>query len=166
MCAQCKAPRHLPRGKLHPLPIPHRPWSHLSVDFITNLPLSQGNTTILVDVDHFSKSCLLLPLPGLLMALQTAVALYTHVFLHYGVPEHIVSDQGPQFMSRVWKAFMERLGVLISLTSGFHPERNGQVERVNQDVGRFLRSYCQDRPGEWAVFLPMCGCKGPSGGRR
>jgi hypothetical protein len=38
--------------------------------------------------------------------------------------------------------------------SGFHPESNGQVERVNQDVGRFLRSYCQDRPGEWTAFVP------------
>ena len=47
-------------------------------------------------------------------------------------------------------------GVLISLTSGFHPETNGQVERVNQDVGRFRWSYCQDRPGEgWRL------CPGP-----
>ena len=71
-----------------------------------------------------------------------------------GVPEDLVSDRSPQFTSRVWRAFMERLGVLVSLTSGFHPERNGQVERVNQDVGRFLRSYCQERPGEWAAFVP------------
>ena len=46
-----------------------------------------------------------------------------------------MSDRGPQFTSRVWKVFMEHLGVSISLTSGFHPESNGQVERVNQDVG-------------------------------
>ena len=70
------------------------------------------------------------------------------------VPEDIVSDRGPQFMSRVWKAFMERLGVSSSLTSGFQSESNGQVERVIQHVGRFLRSYCQDRPGEWAAFVP------------
>ena len=77
-----------------------------------------------------------------------------HVFWHYEVPEYIVSDRGPQFTSRVWKAFPEHLGVSISLTSGFQPESNGQVERVNQDVGRFLRSYYQDRPGEWAAFVP------------
>uniref|UniRef100_A0A674DKD0 Gypsy retrotransposon integrase-like protein 1 n=1 Tax=Salmo trutta TaxID=8032 RepID=A0A674DKD0_SALTR len=150
VCAQSKAPRHLPRGKLHPLPVPQRPWSHLSVDFLTDLPVSQGNTTILVVVDRFSKSCRLIPLPGLPTALQTAEALFTHVFRHYGVPEDIVSDRGPQFTCRVWRAFMERLGVSVSLTSGFHPESNGQVERVNQEVGRFLRTYCQDRPREWA----------------
>uniref|UniRef100_A0A6Q2YIJ1 Gypsy retrotransposon integrase-like protein 1 n=1 Tax=Esox lucius TaxID=8010 RepID=A0A6Q2YIJ1_ESOLU len=154
VCAQCKAPRHLPAGKLLPLPVPQRPWSHLSIDFLTGLPPSLGNTTVLVVVDRFSKACRFLPLPGLPTALQTAEALFTHVFRHYGVPEDIVSDRGPQFTSRVWKAFMGRLGVSVSLTSGFHPEANGQVERVNQDLGRFLRSYCQDRPGEWAEFLP------------
>ncbi|KAK6323383.1 hypothetical protein J4Q44_G00057220 [Coregonus suidteri] len=154
VCAQCKAPRHLPRGKLQPLPIPQRPWSHLSVDFVTDLPPSQGNTTILVVVDRFSKACRLLPMPGLPTALQTAEALFTHVFRHYGVPEDIVSDRGPQFTSRVWRAFMERLGVSVSLTSGYHPESNGQVERVNQEVGRFLRSYCQGRPEEWARYVP------------
>ncbi|XP_071225257.1 uncharacterized protein [Salvelinus alpinus] len=61
----CKAPRHLPRVKLQPLPVPQRPWSHLSVDFLTDLPPSQGNTTILVVVDQFSKSWRLLPLPSL-----------------------------------------------------------------------------------------------------
>ena len=49
---------------------------------------------------------------------------------------------------------MERLGVSVSLTSGFHPESNGQVERVNHDVGRFLRSYCQDWLREWTAFVP------------
>ena len=49
---------------------------------------------------------------------------------------------------------MEHLGVSVSLTSGFHPKSNGQVERVNQDVGRFLMSHCQDWPGEWVVFVP------------
>ena len=49
---------------------------------------------------------------------------------------------------------MERLGVSVSLTSGFHPESNGQVERVNQNVGRFLRLYCRDRPVEWARYVP------------
>ena len=118
------------------------------MDFVTDLPPSWGNATILVVVDYFSKSYRLLPLPGLSTALQTAEALLTHGFRHYGVPEDIVSDRGPQFTSRVWKVFMECLGVSISLTSGFHPESNRRVERVNQDVGRFLRSNCQDQPGE------------------
>uniref|UniRef100_A0A4W5KU01 Integrase catalytic domain-containing protein n=1 Tax=Hucho hucho TaxID=62062 RepID=A0A4W5KU01_9TELE len=141
-------------GSYSPSPFHHDRGLTCQVDFLTALPPSQGNTTIQVVVDRFSKSCRLIPLPGLPTALQTAEALFTHVFRHYGVPEDIVSDRGPQFTSRVWRVFMERLGVSISLTSGFHPESNGQVERVNQEVGRFLRSFCQDRPGEWARYVP------------
>ena len=117
------------------------------MDFLTDLPPSQGYTTILVVVDRFSKSCRLLPLPSPtdLQTLQTAEALFTHVFRHYGLPEDIVPDRGPQFTSQVWRASMERLRVSVSQTSGFHPESIGQVERVNQDVGKFLQSYCQDR---------------------
>jgi hypothetical protein len=137
--------RHWLEGAKHPFLI----WTDL-----TDLPPSQGNTMILVVVDRFSKSCCLIPLPGLPTALQTVETLFTHVFRHYGVPEDIISDRGPQFTSRVWKAFMECLGVSVSLTSGYYLESNGQVERVNQEVGRFLRSYCQDWPGEWARYVP------------
>ena len=126
VCTQCKAPRHLPRGKLHPLLVPQRPWSHLSVDFLTDLPPSQGNTPILVVVDRLSKSCHLLPLPGLPTALQTAEALFTHVFRHYGVLEDIVSDRGAQFTSRVWRAFMERLGSRSASPQVFTPRVMGR----------------------------------------
>ncbi len=79
-CAISKSPRHLPAGKLLPLPIPNRPWSHLGVDFITDLPASDGNTCILVIIDRFSKFCRLIPLTGLPTALQTAELLFNRVF--------------------------------------------------------------------------------------
>ena len=154
ICAQSKSPRNAPAGKLHPLPVPQRPWSHLSIDFVTDLPSSNGYTTILVVVDRFSKSCRFIPLTRLPTALQVAEVLFEQVFRHYGLPEDIVSDRGVQFTSRVWKAFMGRLGVAVSLTSGYSPQSNGQVERTNQELGRFLRSHCMDRQAEWAQFLP------------
>lgn len=57
VCAISKTPRHLTSGKLVPLPIPHRPWSHVGVDFVTDLPNSDGFTCILIAVDRFSKAC-------------------------------------------------------------------------------------------------------------
>ncbi len=152
-CAISKSSRQLPSGKLVPLPIPNRPWSHLGVDFITDLPPSDNNTCILVIVDRFSKFCRLLPLPGLPTALQTAELLFNHVFRYYGIPEDIVSDRGPQFISRVWKAFFSLLGVTISLTSGYHPQSNGQTERKIQEIGRFLRTFCHGRQNSWNQFL-------------
>uniref|UniRef100_A0A8C1BTA6 Gypsy retrotransposon integrase-like protein 1 n=1 Tax=Cyprinus carpio carpio TaxID=630221 RepID=A0A8C1BTA6_CYPCA len=133
--ATFKSPHHLPAGKVHPLPIPNRTWSHLGVDFITDLPPSGGNTCILVIVDRFSKFCRLIPLQGLPTALETAELLFNWVFHHFGLPEDIVSDRGPQFISRVWKAFFSLLSVTVSLSSGYHPQSNGQMERKIQEVG-------------------------------
>ncbi len=68
-------------------------------------------------------------------------------------PEDIVSDRGPQFTSRVWSAFCQKLNINVSLTSGYHPQSNGQVERLNQELTRFLRSYCHRNQADWSRFL-------------
>ncbi|XP_048054364.1 uncharacterized protein LOC125273140 [Megalobrama amblycephala] len=80
------------------------------VDFITDLPASDGHTCILVIIDRFSKSCRLIPLKGLTTAMEMAELLFNHVFRYFRIPEDIVSDRGPQFISRVWKAFHSLLG--------------------------------------------------------
>ncbi|KAI2650785.1 Transposon Tf2-9 polyprotein [Labeo rohita] len=126
-CAMSKSPRHLPAGKLHPLPVPNRPWSHLGVDFMTDLPSSDGNDCILVIIDRFSKFCRLIPLKGLPTALETAELLFNHVFRYYGVT--------------------------ISLSSGYYPQTNGQTERKIQEVGRFLRTFCHGHQNSWNQFL-------------
>ncbi len=108
-CAVYKSPRHLPSGKLLPLPVPNRPWSHLGVDFITDLPASDGNTCVLVVIDRFSKSCRLLPSKGLPTAMETAMLMFNNIFRYFGIPEDIVSDRGPQLISKVWKAFFNLL---------------------------------------------------------
>ncbi|KAL0184929.1 hypothetical protein M9458_020625, partial [Cirrhinus mrigala] len=136
ICAMSTTPRHLPEGKLLPLPVPHRPWTHLGVDFTTDLPPSKGFTTILVVIDRFSTACKFVPLKGLLTALETAEALFHHVFRHFGLPEDIVSDHRPQFISRVWREFFNLLGVSVSLSSGYHPQTNGQSERKIQELSR------------------------------
>ncbi len=154
VCAMSSTPRHLPVGKLVPLPIPRRPWSHMGIDFVTDLPESEGKTCILVAVDRFSKACKLIPLRGLPTALETAEHLFQQVFWNFGVPEDIVSDRGPQFISHVWKAFFCLLGVTVSLFSGYHPQTNGQTERKIQELGRYLRAYCQEDQYSWSHFLP------------
>ncbi|KAL0150908.1 hypothetical protein M9458_053827 [Cirrhinus mrigala] len=155
-CATCntaKVPRRLPAGLLQPLPVPQRPWSHIAMDFITDLPLSNGYTTILSVVDRFSKGCRFIPLPKLPTAMETAELLCNWVFRFYGLPEDIVSDRGPQFTSRLWSEFFRRLEVNVSLTSGYHPQANSQAERLNQELTRFLRSYCQDHQEDWSRYL-------------
>ncbi|KAL0172892.1 hypothetical protein M9458_033203, partial [Cirrhinus mrigala] len=150
VCAMSTSPRQLPTGKLVPLPIPQRPWSHIGVDFVTDLPAAEGNTCILVMVDRFSKMCKFFPLKGLPTAMETAETLFQHFFRHFGLPKEIVSDRGPQFISHVWKAFFKLLGVTVNLSSGYHPQTNGQTERKIQELGRYLleqNSLRQDTTG-------------------
>lgn len=142
VCAQSKTPKELPSGLLQPLPIPQHPWSHLSIDFVADLSFSNGFTAVIVLIDRLSKSCRLVSLKGLPTAMETAQALFHQVFRIYGIPDDIVSDRGTQFTYQVWKAFCKHLNINITLLSGYHPQAIGQVERLNQEIGRYLRSYC------------------------
>lgn len=109
------------------------------MDFITGLPSSEDKTVVLTVIDRFSKMAhfVALPiahfvaLPKLPSAWETAEAVLVHVFRLHGLPQDVVSDRGPQFTSRFWKEFCRLLGVSVSLSSGFHPETNGQTKRYN-----------------------------------
>uniref|UniRef100_A0AAY5K2N8 ribonuclease H n=1 Tax=Esox lucius TaxID=8010 RepID=A0AAY5K2N8_ESOLU len=85
---------------------------------------------------------------------ELADLIFQQVFRQFGIPEDIVSDRGPQFITRVWRAFCDQLGVSVSLSSGYHPETNGQTERLNQDIGKYLRQQCHKQPHDWSRFLP------------
>ena len=153
VCARNKGSHLPPSGLLRPLPIPKRPWSHVALDFVTGLPKSDGNTVILVVVDRFSKAAHFVALPKLPSAKETAVLMIDHVFKLHGLPQDVVSDRGPQFTARFWRSFCNQLGASVSLSSGFHPETNGQTERTNQSLENTLRCLVAKNPTSWSRFL-------------
>ncbi len=155
VCAVGKGSNRPPVGLLRPLPIPSRPWSHIAMDFVTGLPPSSGNTVVLTVVDRFSKAVHFIPLPKLPSARETAVIVFDHVFRIHGLPVDVVSDRGPQFTSRFWTEFCRLLGVTVSLSSGYHPQTNGQSERANQDLERVLRCVASAEPLTWSSKLAM-----------
>lgn len=71
------------------------------------------------------------------MAFKTEDIMFKHILQYFDLPEDIISDWGTQVMWHVWKKIMEKLGVAISLISGYHSQANGQVERANQETGQF-----------------------------
>ncbi|KAK2905717.1 hypothetical protein Q8A73_009660 [Channa argus] len=153
-CARGKTPKTPQNGLLKPLPIPSRPWSHIALDFVTGLPPSHENTTILTIVDRFSKAVHFVPLPKLPTATETAQLLTQHVLRLHGIPHDSVSDRGPQFVSQVWKAFCNALGATVSLSSGFHPQSSSQTERANQSLETTLRCVTSSNPSTWSSFIP------------
>ncbi|SOV01596.1 uncharacterized protein UDID_18136 [Ustilago sp. UG-2017a] len=143
VCARYKAPRHRPYGLLQPLATPDRPWGSISLDFIEGLPPSRNYDSILIIVDRLTKFAILAPTYKTVTAKQTAVLLYGHM----------VSDRGRQFISGAWKAFAEQMGVKHSLSTAYHPQTDGQTERVNQVVEQYLRMYCNYEQNDWADLL-------------
>lgn len=107
VCAQNKTPWQAPAGLLQPLPVSHRPWYNISLDFVKGLPPSDRNTTIFTVVDRFSKAAHFIPLPKLPLAKETA----QHVFRIHGLPVDMVADRGYQFLSWFWKAFCTLIGL-------------------------------------------------------
>ncbi len=108
-----------------------RPCSHIALDFVTALLLYQGNTVVLTVVDRFSKAAHLIPLPKLPSAKKTKVTVIDHVFRIHGLPMNVVSDRGPQFVSKFWREFCRLLGVSVSLSSGFHPQSKSNQIKSN-----------------------------------
>jgi hypothetical protein len=89
-----------------PSSIPNRPWQLISLDFITDLPISNGFDTILTVVDHFTKMTHLLPCTKDISSEGTVDLLMREVFRHHGLPNNIISDRSPQFVSKFLAAII------------------------------------------------------------
>ena len=98
-CAWYKALRHCPYGLLKQLPILEKPWNSILMDFIEQLPSSSGFTAILVIVDQLSKQSIFIPTHDTITSLELAKLFLLHMFSKHGVPAHVTSDWGTEFMS-------------------------------------------------------------------
>ena len=136
-CQRYKSAQH-PRAILEPHEVPAGPWEHVGVDLITQLPPSRGFDAICVYVDHYSDQTHLVPCKSNLTAEGAAELHYKDVFRLHGIPKKIFSDRGPQFAARFMRTLYKRLGIETGLTTAYHPQGNGKVERKNQDVEQYL----------------------------
>ena len=155
VCQRNKSPRHKPFGLLQPLPIPSRPWSSISMDMIVKLPKSKGFDSILVVVCRLTKQAHFIPCNESMSALDLADLYITNIFKHHGLPDDIISDRGPIFRSNFWQSFLEKLKVKPKLSSAFHPQTDGQTERVNQCLEQYLRCYISYSQDDWSSKLPI-----------
>ena len=155
ICGRNKSRRHRPFGLLKPLPVPIQPWDSISMDFIEELPNSNGYNSILVIVDRASKQSIFIPTNTTITSEQLAELFVIHVFSKHGVPNHVTSDRGSEFVSAFFRALGESLSMNLHFTSGYHPEADGQMERVNQTLEQYLRIYCTYQQDNWSNLLPM-----------
>lgn len=157
-CNKTKTPRSAPAGFLKPLPIPLAPWRDISVDYITPLPpcTRRGSTYkhIAVVVDRLTKMRHFIATETL-EAEELADRFIERVYTLHGLPETIVSDRGSQFVSAFWRALSARLAVTLRPSSAFHPQTNGQTERINAELEQYLRLFVDWAQDDWADWLPL-----------
>jgi len=138
MCLQTKSFKHPPIGELHPLPIPSAPWDTISVDFIVELPQSAGHDSIMVVVNSVTKNAHFVSTVTTISAARAAHLFLNHVWKHHGLPQRVVSDRGPQFVAEFTWELYQLLGIKLAATTAYHPQGDGQMEQVNQELEQYL----------------------------
>ena len=119
------------------------------------LPVSKGYTAILVVVDRLTKMAHFIPTVNEVDAPFTAQLYLDNVYKLHGLPQDLVSDRGSVFTSRFWTRLLQLIGVKRNLSTAYHPQSDGQTERVNQVMEQYLRLYCDYQQDDWASLLPL-----------
>lgn len=153
VCLQAKPDRSRYPGLLQPLPIPDGAWQVISMDFIEGLPKSGRFDTILVVVDKFSKYSHFIPLSHSFSAIDVAQAFMCNVYKLHGLPQVIISDRDKIFTSHLWEQLFSRSGTQLHLSTTYHPQTDGQTERVNQCLEIYLRCFVHARPANWSSWM-------------
>ncbi|MBW0531053.1 hypothetical protein O181_070768 [Austropuccinia psidii MF-1] len=126
-CSRNKNTYHKKFGLLKPLLIPNGPWICLSMDFITQLPLSNSLESILVIVDRFSKMAVFVPKVSAITSLVLAHLFIKNIFPKNVLPSSIVSDRGSLFVSSFWTNLCQKLKISRDLSTSYHSETDGQT---------------------------------------
>lgn len=125
------------------------------MDFITHLPASRGHDAVMVVVDRLSKMRHFMACKGTCDSEEAARLFTENVWKLHGLPTTIVSDRGPQFVSGFWKHLTQRLRISATLSTAYHPETDGQTERMNASLEQYLRLYVTYLQDDWADWLPL-----------
>ena len=114
-----------------------------------------GHTAILAVVDQLSKQGIFILTHDTLTAVQLAGLFVLHVFSKHGVPGHVTSDCSSEFISHFFHSLGTALSMKLHFTLGYHSERDGQTEQVNQTIKQYLYTYCNYQQDNWSELLPL-----------
>jgi hypothetical protein len=156
-CQRNTARRHKPYGLLQPLPVPEKPWHTMTFDFIVKLlKTSRGNDSICVLVDKLTKLVHFVACKKEVSAKEFAELYVDHVFRLHGLSSMFITDRDSRFTSALWpmQEVIILLGTRTVMSSSFHPQTDGQTERVNQTLETYLRHFVSvPRLNDWDTLL-------------
>lgn len=155
VCQQAKVEHVRYPGLLQPLPVPEHSWQMVSLDFIEGLPRSANHNCILVVVDKLTKYAHFLALTHPFTAWSVAKAYLDNVYKLHGLPKYLISDRDRVFTSTLWKELFKGSGTQLCMSTAYHPQTDGQTERVNQCLEGYLRCFVNSSPGKWHSWLSL-----------
>ena len=154
-CQRMKNRTEEPAGKLKLSKVLEKLWTHLTVDFITKLPVVAGKDAILVVCDRLSKMAHFVTMTEAMSAEGLARLFWDNVWKLHGLPESVVSDRGPQFAAELTKELNRMLGIETRLSTVFHPQTDRQMEWMNQELEQYLRFFVDHRQKDWPEWLVL-----------
>ena len=147
---------HKMRPPIQPLETTNVPWCFISTDFVTDLPESKGYNSINVVVNQgLSKGIIIIPCKKTITAEETTTLFQNNVFNRHSLPTKIVSDRGPQFAAKFTHELWKQLGITPTLSTAYHPQTDGETERVNQEIEQFLWIFCNYHQDNWSDLIPF-----------
>ena len=154
-CRTCKTSRHAKAGYLAPLPVPDHRWVDITVDFVTGLPEVREKDAVCTIVDRLTKERHLVPIDHKIGAEEFAQVFLDNIFRLHGLPRSITSDRGGQFVNEFWSYVCQKLNIVHVLSTAYHPETDGQTERVNAIFEQYLRAYVNYNQDDWLDWLAI-----------
>jgi len=142
-------------GKLIPNAVLEKPWTHITADFITKLPLAQGYNSILVVYDRLTKMAHFVPTTEKTLVEGVARLFWDNIWKLHGLPESIIMDREAQFATEMIKELNNILGINTKLSMAYHLQTDGQTKRMNQDLEQYLRMFINHRQEQWPDWLAI-----------
>lgn len=155
VCQQAKPEHSKLPGLLQALLVPQQAWQIISMDFIEGLPKSNKFDTILIIVDKFTKYGHFIPLSHPYTALLVAQLFHNNIYKLHSLPQVIISDRDRVFTSNLWQELFKLSKTTLNMSSSYHPQTDGQTERLNQCLEIYLRCMVQSCPTKWSQWLAL-----------
>lgn len=149
-CQQAKVGRHI-KSAIGQFPVPDDRFKVVSIDIVGPLPPSEGYRYCLTCIDRFTRWPEAIPLQDI-TAESVAKAFLSGWIARFGVPSQVVTDQGRQFESELFREFSKLLGIRVTHTTPYHPQSNGQIERWHRTLKASLMCHANPR---WSMVLPI-----------
>jgi transposase InsO family protein len=155
MCQTTKTSTTKPKGLLHTLPVPTAPWSSIAMDFVSPFPEVHGYDYLLVVICRLTSLVHLVPTVTTARATDIAWIYLKGIVCLHRLPDSIVSDRDPKFISKFWRELHRLMGVKLLMSTAYHPQTDGMSERAIRNVTQVLRGCVSNDQSDWVERLPM-----------